>query len=126
VVVLPPGYADPANASKRYPVAYVGHGYGMTPDGLSMVGVVAGIGMLDPKATLQKFILVIVDGACRPGGDIASGGPLPLTGDLCEEGTFYTDHADGAAKAEAQLIELESLVEQTYRVKAAEDRLVQQ
>jgi len=123
-VVLPPGYNDAGN-SKTYPVVYFMHGYGMDPMSLGVIGVLGTSAMVNPKKPMQKFIIVVVDGKCRPGGDINSG-PLPIDGDLCEEGTFYGDHPDGTAKAESQLLELQTIIESKYRIRAPADLMVTQ
>src|SRR5262249_18445374 len=126
--VLPPGYFQPENADKRYPVVYIGHGYGMEPGDLTSVALIAQNAMVDerlPEARrMQKFILVLVDGKCRPGGNIEKLGPLPPDGDRCEEGAFYTDHAEGTYLGEALFDELESAIDATYRTKSAIDRMV--
>lgn len=123
-VVLPPGYDDEKNANRRYPVFYMGHGYGMKPEDLAQVAIVASNAMVNgsvpPERRLQKFIMVFVDGMCRPGGDIKNA-PLTMEGDLCEEGIFYAEHPDGSAKAETHLLELQDLVESKYRVRAPAD-----
>lgn len=123
-VILPPGYNQPENASKRYPVLYFMHGYGMDPEGIASLSLIAQNAMVDDRQPddrrMQKFIMVLVDAKCRPGGDVANG-PLPTTGDLCEEGTFYTDHPEGTAQAESELIELEDFIDQNYRTKAPAD-----
>ncbi len=126
-VVVPPGYFQPENATKKYPVVYLGHGYGMEPQDLAQVAIVAQNAMVDTRVDDQhrmpKFIIVLVDGKCRPGGDI-SNAPLPTDGDLCEEGTFYTDHADGPAKMEQGWLELESHIEANYRTLPEGDVMV--
>ena len=128
-IVLPPGYFEPENQSKTYPVIYFGHGYGMQPGDLSAISVVATNAMtdtrLDDQHRMPKFILVIVDGKCRPGGEIQNG-PLPPGGDLCEEGTFYTEHPDGVAKMETGLMEIDAYISQKYRAKQAADVMVTQ
>ncbi len=123
-IVLPPGYNDPDKQDKRYPIVYMFHGLGMDPSGFGQLAAIAGSAMVNtsvPAARrLQKMIIVIADGHCAPGGDI-SNGPLPMTGDLCEEGAYYTDHPTGAYQGSTQLLELEDLIESKYRVKAAAD-----
>jgi hypothetical protein len=118
-IVVPPGYDQPENASLRYPVIYFMHGYGMEPNGLAAVSAVVRNAMLDdsrPESErMQKFFLVFVDGKCRPGGEIVNSGPLPTDGDLCEEGTFYTEHPDGTAQSETILEELQAHIDQSYR-----------
>ncbi len=123
-VILPPGYNAPENASKRYPVVYLFHGYGMDPTGLAQVSIIATNAMADSRQSdatrMPKFILVLVDAKCRPGGDV-SVGPLPTTGDLCEEGTFYAEHPEGTAKAESELIALQDFIDANYRTRPAAD-----
>ncbi|MDB4964520.1 MAG: hypothetical protein JWN44_209 [Myxococcales bacterium] len=123
-VVLPPGYTQPENATKRYPVVYFMHGYGMDPEGIASLSVIAQNAMVDDRQPddkrMQKFILVLVDAKCRPGGDVKQA-PLPTNGDLCEEGTFYTDHPEGTAKGESELMELQDYIDQNYRTKAPAD-----
>ena len=128
-VVLPPGYD--AHTDERYPVLYLFHGYGMKPADLGMVAAIAQGFMVNPKVPdakrMQKFIIVAVDGMCRPGGDLESGTlSLDPKTDICEEGTFYADHPDGTAKAETQLLELEDLIDTMYRTKMPADLMVTQ
>ena len=89
-----------------------------------MVALIAQNAMVDSRQTrhprMPKFIMVLVDGKCRPGGDV-SAAPLPTDGDLCEEGTFYTDHPEGQAKAETELMELQDYIDANYRTKAPAD-----
>ncbi len=123
-MILPPGYTQPENAGKRYPVVYFMHGYGMDPEGIAEISVIAQNAMVDTRQSdttrMPKFIIVLVDGACRPGGDVSQA-PLPTSGDLCEEGTFYTEHPEGDVQAESELIELQDYIDTTYRTKAAAD-----
>jgi hypothetical protein len=123
--VVPPGYFQPENATKRYPVLYFMHGYGMEPNQLAALSLVAQNAMVDDRVPeerrMQKFILVLVDGKCRPGGEVGDQGPLPTDGDLCEEGTFYAEHPEGTAKGETILSELQAYVDANYRTKAPED-----
>ena len=125
-VVVPPGYNQPENSATRYPVVYFMHGYGMEPSSLAAISAVVQNAMVDErtpeKDRMQKFILVFVDGKCRPGGEIADTGPLPTDGDLCEEGTFYTDHPEGTAKGQMILTELEALIDQTLPDRRARRR----
>jgi hypothetical protein len=123
-VVLPPGYNDASRANNRYPIVYMFHGLGMDPQGFGQLAAIAGSAMVNTSVPasrrLQKFIIVIADGHCSPGGDIGNG-PLPTTGDLCEEGAYYSDHPTGLYQGSTQLIELEDLIESKYRVKAPAD-----
>lgn len=115
---LPPGYTDPANAGKRYPVVYFFHGYGMDPQGLSELSAVFANYMTSEQPIeyrFQKFIIVYVDGRCRPQID---GVPVDPTGDRCEGGTFYTDAPlGGKARMETNFLELMDHVNATYRTK---------
>lgn len=115
---LPPGYKDPANANKRYPVVYFFHGYGMDPQGLSELSAVFANYMTADQPIeyrFQKFIIVYVDGRCRPQID---GVPVDPTGDRCEGGTFYTDAPlGGKARMETNFLELMDHINATYRTK---------
>ena len=123
-VILPPGYTQPENASKRYPVVYFMHGYGMDPMGIAQIALIAQNAMVDSRQSdttrMPKFIIVLVDGKCRPGGDV-SAAPLPTDGDLCEEGTFYTDHPEGDAQASSELMQFQDFIDANYRTKAPAD-----
>jgi S-formylglutathione hydrolase FrmB len=121
-IFLPPGYDRAANADRRYPVVYFLHGYGQEPDDLVVLSAVFESYMLDSglpeELRFQKFIIVYVDGRCRPNVD---GVPVPAGGDGCEGGTFYMDApAGGQARMETNLLELMDHIDRTYRTKAAE------
>ncbi|MBK7071634.1 MAG: hypothetical protein IPH44_04950 [Myxococcales bacterium] len=121
-IFLPPGYNNPANAGRRYPVVYFLHGYGQEPDDLVALSAVFESYMiandLPAEQRFQKFIIVYVDGRCRPNVD---GVPVPAGGDGCEGGTFYMDApAGGLARMETNLLELMDFVDATFRTKAAE------
>ncbi|HTR50669.1 MAG TPA: hypothetical protein VMJ10_08175 [Kofleriaceae bacterium] len=107
---LPPGYNDPANASRTYPVVYVLHGYGQQPSDLVSLSAVIADHMVatEPLATrIQKFIMVFPDGRCRPG-------------DGCEEGTFYMDSPlGGPAQMETNLLDLMDYINANYRTRPA-------
>ena len=115
---LPPGYSNPANAGKRYPVAYFLHGYGMEPKDLADLSAIFANYMTSEQPIeyrFQKFIIVYVDGRCRPEVD---GVPVDPTGDACERGTFYTDAPlGGKARMETNFLELMEHVNTTYRSK---------
>ncbi len=123
-VILPPGYTQPENASKRYPVVYFMHGYGMDPMGIADIALIAQNAMVDDRQSdstrMPKFIIVLVDGKCRPGGDVSQA-PLPAGGDLCEEGTFYAEHPEGDAQEETELMDLEDYIDANYRTKMPAD-----
>ncbi len=121
-IFLPPGYAAPANASRRYPVVYFLHGYGQEPDDLVILSAVFETYMLDSglpeEERFQKFIIVYVDGRCRPNVDTV---PVPPGGDNCEGGTFYMDApAGGFARMETNLLELMDHIDTLYRTRAPE------
>ena len=115
---LPPGYDKPENANKRYPVVYVLHGYGQQPSDLVALSAIIANHMIatNPIETrVQKFIMVFVDGRCRPGH---SGVPVPLDGDRCEGGTFFLDAPlGGPAQMETNLLDLMDYIAATYRTR---------
>ncbi len=117
---LPPGYENPENAGRRYPVVYFLHGYGQEPQDLVDLSAVFANYMIAEQpidVRFQKFIIVYVDGRCRPQRD---GVPVDPTGDLCERGTFYVDApAGGTARMEQNLLDLMDHVDATYRTKAS-------
>ncbi|MCS6911950.1 MAG: hypothetical protein RMK29_10435 [Myxococcales bacterium] len=118
-LVLPPGYFAPENAAVRYPVVYVGHGYGMEPEELARsVGSLVHSLMSAPQEgqRLPKAVLVFVDGRCRPGGQV-SREPLPAWGDLCETGAFYTNHPEGTYQGEDLLEELHAYLARHHRLR---------
>lgn len=59
---LPPGYDDPANAARRYPVLYFLHGLGQEASDLAPAAAVLSILMSDGR--MPKAILVFPDGQC--------------------------------------------------------------
>lgn len=125
-MILPPGYFEPQNQNLRYPVIYFGHGYGMDPTDLGKsIGSLIHSFMSDPdeKQRLPKAILVFVDGVCRPGGEVPTQ-PLPGEGDLCEEGTFYTDHPQGAYQGDSMLEQLDDYLRKNYRLREPEEQTV--
>ena len=115
---LPPGYSAPQNANVRYPVVYFLHGYGQEPDDLVELSSVFALYMLAERALedrFQKFIIVYVDGRCRPQRD---GVPVDTSGDRCEGGTFYMDAPlGGPARMEMNLLDLMDHIDATYRTK---------
>jgi hypothetical protein len=118
-IFLPPGYDKPENANKRYPVVYFLHGYGQEPDdlvGLSSVFALNMIATNPIESRFQKYIIVYVDGRCRPNRD---GTPVDQSGDLCERGTFYMDAPlGGLARMETNVLDLMDYIDATYRTKA--------
>lgn len=122
-VFLPPGYNEPRNAGRRYPVVVFLHGYGQEPSDMVALSAVfesymqlTGAGQ---EQRFQKFIIVYADGRCRPQRD---GVPVDPEGDLCESGNFYMNlPIGGPAQMEDALLELLDYVDANYRTKTAED-----
>lgn len=120
---LPPGYFEEINKDRRYPVVYFLHGYGQeSEDLIALSGLFANYMVsktVSEDRRFQKFIIVYVDGRCRPGGNI----PLASDGDRCERGTFYVDTPveKSTSKMETVMLELISHIDQTYRTKAPAD-----
>ena len=118
-VFLPPGYDDPENANVRYPVVYFLHGYGQEPMDLVQLSSVFALYMIAERpldVRFQKFIIVYVDGRCRPQRD---GVPVDPNGDACEGGTFYMNAPlGGPAQMETNLLDLMTHIDATYRTKA--------
>ncbi|MFW6031533.1 MAG: hypothetical protein ACOC9T_02990, partial [Myxococcota bacterium] len=110
-VVLPPGYHNPDNEDRSYPIVYLLHGYGQEPGDLVDIGFILRDRMNNPAfpthARLQKMIIVFPDGKCR--------------GDECIQGTFYTDPHEGHVSSplmETWVLELTQHMRDAYRVKA--------
>lgn len=115
-VNLPPGYAHKGLQDKRYPVIFLLHGYGQTPEDLKAAIVFLSNWMNfpgDSSATrLPKAIMVYVDGRCRPGPDEAE----------CIRGTFYTDSVrEKGPKIESWFLELMQEVDKRYRTQPASE-----
>ena len=110
-VTLPPGYGLEEQQDVRYPVVYMLHGYGMTPEDLQAAIVFLANwmnGNTDSQATrLGKAILVYVDGRCRVGDDGKA---------ECIRGTFFADspRPDGA-QLDTWWRELIDHIDQRYR-----------
>lgn len=112
-IVLPPGYDDPANANRTYPVLYFLHGQGQESEhllasGILFFGYMAGSTVEETKRKREsdwgKFIIVFPDSTCREGD--------------CSSGNFNSNHKgiDGnGPKFMDSLYELMAHVEQTYR-----------
>jgi S-formylglutathione hydrolase FrmB len=112
-VITPPGYSDPENADKRYPVIYFLHGYGMEPAGLVSTAIFFYSYMISSAIPehqrLAKAIFVFPDGNCR--------------GNECSTGTFYADapeenRAAGAPLMETWMLDLMEHIDENYRTKA--------
>jgi hypothetical protein len=119
IVGLPPGYALAENVKRdvRYPVAYILHGYGMTPQGMEALAVVSTNFMDDASKSsatrLAKFIMVYVDGRCRVQED---GWPE------CIRGTFWLDSdRPHGARVDTWFDEVVHYVDQNYRTMPPSD-----
>ncbi|MBK7585336.1 MAG: hypothetical protein IPI67_34745 [Myxococcales bacterium] len=115
-VNLPPGYAHKDLQTKRYPVIFLLHGYGQTPEDLKAAIIFLSNWMNfpgDSTATrLPKAIMVYVDGRCRPGKDEAE----------CIRGTFYADSVrEKGPKIESWFLELMDEVDKKYRTQPASE-----
>jgi hypothetical protein len=116
-ITLPPGYANADLLNVRYPVIYMLHGYGQSPQDLEALVALVGNWMNNPldsgASRLPKAILVYVDGRCRVG---PSGKPE------CLRGTFFADSVkpDGA-QDESWWLELMDYVDQHYRTLGERD-----
>ncbi|MFM2153476.1 MAG: hypothetical protein RL199_1911, partial [Pseudomonadota bacterium] len=98
-IALPPGYDDPANANKRYPVVSLGHGYGMDAGGMSNLKLI--IDQFMSHGDVLPMIFVYPSGNCchlKPDGsadcrDRDEAGVLlddkPGYTTECSTGTFY-------------------------------------
>jgi hypothetical protein len=110
-VNVPPGYAHKTQTEVRYPVIYVLHGYGQTPEDLGAAIVFLRNWMnsgLDSSGTrLGRFILVYADGRCRPG---------PTGEAECIRGTFYADSPrEKGGKLESWFLELMNEIDGKFR-----------
>jgi hypothetical protein len=106
LIVLPPGYDDPANANLRYPVVYILHGYGQEPRDLALTVFITANYMA--VGVLQKMIFVYPDGKCYLGE--------------CERASWYVDQPpgpDGVVRFgfESSVKELIQHVDRAYRTK---------
>jgi len=113
-VSIPPGYAHADLQDVRYPVIYVTHGYGQSPEDLSAIaafyGTLANNSDDSFALRLPKPILVYVDGRCRQqtinGEKIAE----------CYRGSFYADSPrEDGLKNDAWLLELMDHIDQRFR-----------
>ncbi len=113
-IALPPGYFDPGNAERRYPVVYFLHGLGDDPNQLFgsailflgyMQGSTRAEQRLQHQSDWGKFIIVFPNSTCRGG--------------ICNSGTFNTNQKglDGqGGRYQDALFELMAHVESNYRV----------
>lgn len=110
-VTLPPGYAHKDQQHVRYPVIYLLHGYGMTPEDLGPAIVFLANWMnqhsKSQASRLGKFIIVYPDGRCRPRQD----GPSE-----CVNGSFFADSPrEDGLQLDAWFLELVDHIDANYR-----------
>lgn len=133
-VQLPVGYDDAANASRRYPVLYLLHGYGQTAEDMAGTGAV--LTTLNTVGLARELIVVFPSGQCclkGPKGErvcrdhAADGSSYGNKGYLreCQRGTFYvnrvgTGQGDTSKYGDA-VLELMDVVDQRYRTLAPAD-----
>jgi hypothetical protein len=117
-VSLPPGYdhEEVVKRGVRYPVLYVLHGYGQSPQDLEAVAIFTNnfmnVAQRSYATRLAKFIIVYVDGRCR----------APNGKPECIRGTFYMQSArpDGA-KMDDWFDEVVQFIDTRYRTMPAAD-----
>lgn len=137
-VAVPPGYGDAANATARYPVAYLLHGYGMDPSGFVAAAIIANNFVTDPDLQLRPVIYVFPNGRCcfvnastgqrdcRSADDSGTDfDRLPGWKRECNSGTFWINRkgytGDDATPYGDALFELMEHIDQTYRTLPAAD-----
>lgn len=108
-ILLPPGYSDPANATRRYPVVYLVHGYphGGPEDWLTAGDAPTTLQLLYGDQAIAPMIVVSVDLTAGPsrdweGLDVPGGPHLEsyLTGTVTREiDQHYRTIADRTARA---------------------------
>jgi hypothetical protein len=114
---FPPGYFHKDQQDVRYPVIFMLHGYGQTPEDLEASLALLRNWMNSPSHStatrLPKAILIYVDGRCRLG---------PTGVAECIRGTFFTESVrPTGAKIETWWSELIDHVDKTYRTMPASE-----
>ena len=109
-ITLPPGYAHADLQDRRYPVIYLLHGYGMTPEDLGAAILFLANWMNSPLdgegSRLGKAIIVYADGRCRTQDGAAE----------CINGNFFADSVrEDGVQADAWFLELVDHIDQNYR-----------
>ncbi len=110
-VNLPPGYAHADQQDRRYPVIFMLHGYGQTPEDLGAAIIFINNWMNNPgdsmSSRMPKAILVYVDGRCR----VSPEGKAE-----CIRGNFFIDSGrEEGIQAEAWWLELMEEIDRKYR-----------
>jgi hypothetical protein len=136
-IALPPGYDSPENAEARYPVIYVGHGYGMDAAAMMGIEVVFDSDML--TGDMRKMISVFPSGRCcftntqtgehqcteyQPNGTQATTNPWPSPWvSECNAGNFFVNAQGGPnGPPRAYLdsfLELTQYIDANYRTLSA-------
>lgn len=124
-VVLPPGFYK--DTTKRYPVVYFGHGYGMNaPDMANLLAIVA---TQMSQGVIAKMILVSLHGKCEewvPKEKDSKSFNKSKKGD-CHRGVFYLNAKginDNGLKFEDSVFEVIERIEKEYgdRIRKPETR----
>src|SRR5258708_19048845 len=127
-VSLPPGYEGAANASRRYPVLLLLHGYGQSAEDMSGTGLV--VNVLSNVGLLHDLIVVYPSGRCcltGPQGERTCNDAEAQPGWVreCARGSFYVDRAGyGAADRTPYgqaVFELMDLVDRQFRTLSPAD-----
>ncbi len=137
-VALPPGYDEPVNADKRYPVMFLMHGYGMDPTGFMGTALITDTYTTDTDVKFRPMIFVFPNGRCCYVNDATGGRDCRSADDTgrdfdriagwereCNSGTFYVNRSgytagDGTRYGDA-FFELMDHIDAKYRtVPAAE------
>jgi len=110
-VNFPPGYAHAEQQDRRYPVIFMLHGYGQTPEDLGAAIIFINNWMNNPgdsmTSRMPKSLLVYVDGRCRTDENGKA---------ECIRGNFFTDSArEGGMMAESWWLELMEEIDTRYR-----------
>ncbi len=111
-ISLPPGYCSSQLQQIRYPVIYLLHGYGQTPEDLEPTIILLQNFMNDASVStserMVKAIIVYVDGRCRTDADGTTA--------ECLRGTFFADSVrKTGAQDETWWLELMDYMDQNYR-----------
>lgn len=131
---LPPGYDLPENASVRYPVLYLLHGYLGEPRQILASTFLADTYMKDSDVLLRPMIVVAPSGACcfveaaTGARDCREEDDAGLTymgragwARECVGGSFFVDQTSGPGKYEASFFELMAAIDAKYRTLPAAD-----
>ena len=114
--ILPPGYLDPENAEKRYPVLFFLHGQGQHHADQLAYSIFTQSAMVESSkahvAKWGKFILIYPNGRCPRG--------------VCSSGNFWTNFVSGeqSQKFYDDFYELVDLVDTRFRTLEPQDVVV--